>query len=80
MRALIFYICLLTACFAYGAKDIIILPQFAVSDTIVRQLTFLQLHRHTFEIRENTGIDGVARRTPNNMSGVDRVEDGSQAV
>lgn len=34
MKALIFYICLLTACFACGAKDIIILPQFDVGDTI----------------------------------------------
>lgn len=34
MRTLISYICLLTACFACGAKEIIILPQFAVGDTI----------------------------------------------
>lgn len=34
MRTLIFYICLVTACFACGAKEIIILPQFAVGDTL----------------------------------------------
>lgn len=34
MRTLIFYICLLTAFFAYGAKEIIILPQFVVGDTL----------------------------------------------
>ena len=34
MRTIIFYICLLTAGFACGAKEIIILPQFAVGDTL----------------------------------------------
>lgn len=34
MRTIIFYICLLTACFACGAKEIIILPQFVVGDTL----------------------------------------------
>lgn len=39
MRTLIFYICLVTACFACGAKEIIILPQFAVGDTVMYRYT-----------------------------------------
>lgn len=34
MRNLLFYICFLTACFACGAKEIIIMPQLAVGDTL----------------------------------------------
>lgn len=34
MINLLFYICFLTACFACGAKEIIIMPQFAVGDTL----------------------------------------------
>ena len=46
MRTIVFYICLLTACFICGAKKIIIMPQLAESDTIMYRTTAQTIMYH----------------------------------